>query len=96
MDAPKEILCIFPDDGDPEWYDAVNDWDYCGTPPPGHIDYVRKDIVDHLKDLADAMYSNAQYLTTDASRLRKAMEEYKHYIDYEYLKDAKQKLFEKQ
>ena len=29
------------------------------------------------------MYSSAQYLTTDASRLRKAMEEYWHFINFE-------------
>ena len=29
-----------------------------------------------LKQLADNMYSAAQYMTTDASRLKKAMEEY--------------------
>ena len=33
-----------------------------------------------LKQLADAMYSAAQYLTTDASRLHKAMEEYRQFI----------------
>ena len=33
-----------------------------------------------LKKLADAMYRAAQYLTTDASHLRKAMEEYHQFI----------------
>lgn len=33
-----------------------------------------------LKQLADAMYSAAQYLTTDASRLHKTMEEYRQFI----------------
>ena len=33
-----------------------------------------------LKKLADAMYHAAQYLTTDASQLRKAMEEYHQFI----------------
>lgn len=33
-----------------------------------------------LKRLADAMYTAAQLLTTDASRLRKAMEEYHQFI----------------
>ena len=33
-----------------------------------------------LKQLADGMYHAAQYLTTDASRLRKAMEEYHQFI----------------
>ena len=33
-----------------------------------------------LKKLADAMYQAAQYLNTDASHLRKAMEEYHQFI----------------
>lgn len=33
-----------------------------------------------LKKLADAMYRAAQYLTTDASHLRKAMDEYHQFI----------------
>jgi hypothetical protein len=33
-----------------------------------------------LKKLADAMYRAAQYLTTDASHLRKAMEEYHQFV----------------
>lgn len=33
-----------------------------------------------LKQLADAMYTAAQYLTTDASHLRKAMDEYHQFI----------------
>ena len=33
-----------------------------------------------LKKLADAMYTAAQNLTTDASHLRKAMEEYHQFI----------------
>ena len=33
-----------------------------------------------LKKLADAMYYAAQYLTTDASHLRKAMDEYHQFI----------------
>jgi t-SNARE complex subunit (syntaxin) len=33
-----------------------------------------------LKKLADAMYHAAQYLTTDASHLRKAMEEYHLFV----------------
>lgn len=33
-----------------------------------------------LKKLADAMYTAAQYMTTDASRLRKAMEEYHQFV----------------
>ena len=37
-----------------------------------------------LKELADQMYQTAMYLSTDASRLRKAMEEYHRFIIYEY------------
>lgn len=33
-----------------------------------------------LRKLADGMYRAAQYLTTDASHLRKAMEEYHQFI----------------
>lgn len=33
-----------------------------------------------LKKLADGMYCAAQYLTTDASHLRKAMDEYHQFI----------------
>ena len=36
-----------------------------------------------LKELADNMYSAAQYLTTDASQLHKAMEEYHKFVCYE-------------
>lgn len=42
-----------------------------------------------LKELADKMYYAAQYLTTDASKLRKAMHDYWHYVVYE-LKEDKQ------
>lgn len=38
-----------------------------------------KDKLNALKRLADNMYYAAQMLTTDASRLRKAMEEYKQF-----------------
>ena len=37
-----------------------------------------------LKKLADAMYYAAQQMTTDASRLHKAMEEYHQFIIHEY------------
>jgi hypothetical protein len=37
-----------------------------------------------LKKLADAMYYAAQYLTTDASRLHKAMDEYHKFIIHEW------------
>lgn len=38
-----------------------------------------KEKLSKLKKLADAMYHEAQYLTTDASRLHKAMEDYRNY-----------------
>lgn len=40
-----------------------------------------------LRKLADAMYYAAQYLTTDASRLHKAMDEYHQFIIHEYHKE---------
>lgn len=40
-----------------------------------------------LKKLADNMYVAAQYLTTDASQLKKAMNEYYHFVVYELNKN---------
>ena len=40
-----------------------------------------------LKKLANAMYYAAQHLTTDASRLHKAMDEYHKFIIHEYHKE---------
>lgn len=40
-----------------------------------------------IKKLADAMYHAAQYLTTDASRLYKAMDEYHKFIIHEYFNE---------
>lgn len=40
-----------------------------------------------IKKLADAMYDAAQYLTTDASRLHKAMGEYHQFVIHEYYKE---------
>ena len=45
-----------------------------------------KEKLEKLKKLADAMYYAANYLTTDASRLHKAMEEYHQFIINEYHK----------
>jgi len=45
-----------------------------------------KEKLDMIRKLADAMYYAAQYLTTDASRLRKAMDEYHQFIITEYNK----------
>lgn len=56
------------------------------------IEYGRKAMrekLSKLKELADKMYYAAQYLTTDASKLRKAMDDYWHYVVYE-LKEDKQ------
>ena len=39
--------------------------------------------IKRMKELGQAMYDAAQYLTTDASRLRKAMEEWHQFIIYE-------------
>ena len=39
--------------------------------------------LNRMKKLGQAMYDAAQYLTTDASRLRKAMEEWHQFIIYE-------------
>ena len=43
-----------------------------------------KTKAEEIKVLADDMYDAAQYLSTDASRLRKAMENYHKYIAYHY------------
>lgn len=36
-----------------------------------------------IRRLADAMYYEAQNLTTDASRLHKAMQDYRNFVIYE-------------
>ena len=46
-----------------------------------------KEKLEKLKKLADAMYYAAKYLTTDASRLHKAMDEYQQFIINEYHKE---------
>ena len=46
-----------------------------------------KEKLERIKKLADGMYYAAQYLTTDASRLRKAMEEYHQFIINDYRKE---------
>lgn len=43
-----------------------------------------KEKLKEIKKLADAMYYAAQYLTTDASRLHKAMDEYHQFVIHEY------------
>ena len=39
-----------------------------------------EEIITELKYHADKMYTAAQYMTTDASQLKKAMEEYRQFI----------------
>ena len=54
------------------------------------IEYGResmKERLTKLEELADKMYYAAQYLTTDASKLRKAMRDYWHYVVYELKKE---------
>lgn len=46
-----------------------------------------KEKLEKLMKLADTMYYAAQNLTTDASRLHKAMDEYHKFIIYEYHKE---------
>lgn len=36
-----------------------------------------------LEQLADAMYYSMQNLTTDTTRIRKAMQDYRHFVIYE-------------
>jgi regulator of sirC expression with transglutaminase-like and TPR domain len=76
MNTPKKIYFGFNEQTHLESYCLEKKRD-C------QIEYIRKDIVEELKKRADAMYSSAQYLTTDASRLGKAMEEYWHFINLE-------------
>ena len=47
-----------------------------------------KEELKEIKKLADAMYYAAQYLTTDASRLHKAMDEYHKFIIREYKEES--------
>ena len=54
------------------------------------IEYGResmKEKLTKLEEMADKMYYAAQYLTTDASKLRKAMRDYWHYVVYELKKE---------
>lgn len=39
--------------------------------------------LDKIRHLADAMYEAAQMMSTDASRLHKAMQDYRHFVIYE-------------
>ena len=45
---------------------------------------IDKEKLEKLKKLADAMYHEAQTLTSDASRLHKAMNEYNQFIIQHY------------
>jgi translation elongation factor EF-1beta len=40
-----------------------------------------------IKELADAVYYAAQQLTTDASRIHKAMDEYHKFVTHEYIEE---------
>ena len=40
-----------------------------------------------LKKLADAMYESAQMMSTDASRLHRAMQDYRQFVIYELKED---------
>lgn len=44
----------------------------------------KEEIITELKYHADKMYTAAQYMTTDASQLHKAMEEYHQFIVTDY------------
>ena len=44
---------------------------------------VMREKLTKLEEMADKMYYAAQYLTTDASKLRKAMHDYWRYVVYE-------------
>ena len=46
-----------------------------------------KEKLEKIKSLADKMYYTAHYLTTDASHLRKAMDEYHQFIINDYYKE---------
>ena len=43
--------------------------------------------LDKIKQLADAMYEAAQMMSTDASRLKKAMQDYRQFVIYELKED---------
>lgn len=43
----------------------------------------QEEILTKLKQLADAMYEAAQMMSTDASRLKKAMQDYRYFVIYE-------------
>jgi len=50
---------------------------------------IMKKKLTKLEETADRMYYAAQYLTTDASKLRKAMRDYWHYTVYELKEEQK-------
>lgn len=47
-----------------------------------------KEKLERIKSLADDMYNKMAYLTSDTRPIRKAMENYKHFIIHEYYKEA--------
>jgi hypothetical protein len=44
-------------------------------------------LIENFKHHADNMYTEMMNLSTDASRIRKAMEDYKHFLFTEYYTD---------
>ena len=50
-------------------------------------DMIDKEKQQQMKELADGMYYAAQYMTTDASKLRKAMERYHQFIIKHYYEE---------
>ena len=48
---------------------------------------IDKEKLRQIKELADGMYYAAQYMTTDASKIRKAMERYDQFIVYHYYEE---------
>ena len=45
-------------------------------------------LIEEFKHHADNMYTEMMNLSTDASRIRKAMEDYKHFLFTEYYTDG--------
>ena len=43
----------------------------------------QQEKIDKLKQLSDAMYYSMQNLTTDTTKIRKAMQDYRHFVIYE-------------
>lgn len=48
----------------------------------------KDELIEKFHQHADNMYTEMKNLSTDASRIRKAMEDYKHFIFTEYYTDV--------